>query len=248
MSFTKSNDLVYATNKFLDGYIPTHPILVAGEKTVIVYVHGGGFRAGNEENKVAKDFCEYMASSGYYSYSIRYTLDGTIPSAVADVELAMDWIVQQGGVSKIFLAGDSAGAITVLNIGAKNNSHVRGVIAVSGALYDNLSLLSKSTPPIMLWHGTLDTIIPSTYADAIVQRNKELGRNTVIYKHAANHAKTPYSTTDDGGTLFSKSLDFITTPPPQVEVQQPFRRVPPSIIDALFLTSALSSRLLDEIC
>ena len=67
MSFTKSNNLVYATNKFLDGYIPTHPILVAGEKTVIVYVHGGGFRAGNEENKVAKDFCEYMASSGYYS-------------------------------------------------------------------------------------------------------------------------------------------------------------------------------------
>ena len=46
MSFTKSNDLVYATNKFLDGYIPTHPILAAGEKTVIVYVHGGGFRAG----------------------------------------------------------------------------------------------------------------------------------------------------------------------------------------------------------
>jgi len=234
MSFTKSNDLAYATNKFLDGYIPTHPILVAGEKTVIVYVHGGGFRAGNEENKVAKDFCEYMASSGYYSYSIRYTLDGTIPSAVADVELAMDWIVQQGGVSKIFLAGDSAGAITVLNIGAKNNSHVRGVIAVSGALYDNLSLLSKSTPPIMLWHGTLDTIIPSTYADAIVQRNKELGRNTMIYKHAANHAQTPYSTTCDGGTLFSKSLDFITTPPPQVEVQQPFPCLPPSIIDALF--------------
>ena len=236
MSFTKSNDLVYATNKFLDGYIPTHPILVAGEKTVIVYVHGGSFRAGNEENKVAKDFCEYMASSGYYSYSIRYTLDGTIPSAVADVELAMDWIVQQGGVSKIFLAGDSAGAITVLNIGAKNNSHVRGVIAVSGALRD-LSLLSKSTPPIMLWHGTLDTIIPSTYADAIVQRNKELGRNTVIYKHAANHANTPYSTTCDGGTLFSKSLDFITatsTPPPQVEVQKPFPCLPPSMIDALF--------------
>ena len=30
MSFTKSNDLAYATNKFLDGYTPTHPIFSGG--------------------------------------------------------------------------------------------------------------------------------------------------------------------------------------------------------------------------
>lgn len=130
----------YATkdgeNLKLDIYLPVADSDF--ERATIIYVHGGGFGAGERDSEKIKEFCKQLAGYGYVVASISYRLTrkdkegefgcncpandklNTFIWAAQDVQDATFFLIQnreQFGIDpqKIILAGSSAGAETVLN-------------------------------------------------------------------------------------------------------------------------------------
>jgi len=131
--------LTYATKEGedlnLDIYLPQAD--AEEERATIIFVHGGGFSAGQRDGNNIKEFCKTMASYGYVAASISYRLTRkgtpeafgcncptdekmkTFAAAIEDVQDATFFLIenrQQFGINpqKIILGGSSAGAETVL--------------------------------------------------------------------------------------------------------------------------------------
>lgn len=86
-----------------------------GKLPVIIYIHGGGFIAGDKLH--TRHYGMTLAKEGYMVFNINYRLapKHQNPAQIKDVLLAMDWIkvncIDYGGDrNKVVLAGDSAGA------------------------------------------------------------------------------------------------------------------------------------------
>lgn len=96
----------------LDVYYPAQ-----GEGTVpvVLYIHGGGFIAGDKRH--TQQYAMTLAKAGYTVFNINYRLAPKFiyPTHIVDVIGAMNWIQQNaatyhGDHNKILIAGDSAGA------------------------------------------------------------------------------------------------------------------------------------------
>lgn len=208
-----TRDIKYGSNKnwksnienlLLDIYTP--PGALPSQKfPLIVYVHGGGFQDGNkEENKTLMiDF----ASEQFVAVSMDYRLGWTqadscigdtteakkaIYRAVQDARAAIRFLVANAekyniDTAKIFLSGESAGAITVLSSsyftqlfadhflpGAaldlgllddadnslKNKFSIKGIGSVAGCLSDAHLINAGNARPTIYMHGVLDNVIP----------------------------------------------------------------------------------------
>ncbi len=135
-SVTIEKDICFAevtTNKdsleklYLDVYTP------AGDKEAnrpaILWVHGGGFRAGDKTQGYIVTLANEFAKRGYVSISTDYRLrdnpkedmEGTLNDAVNDVMMALSWVRENGekyGINKNYIAigGGSAGGILSTNL------------------------------------------------------------------------------------------------------------------------------------
>ena len=130
----------YATkngeNLDVDVYYPSDDY--EPERALILYVHGGGFRMGERDNKRTVEFCNRLASYGYVAASMSYRLTrkgeptefgcdcpatdklNTFNAAMEDIQDALFFLIEnchQFSIDpqKIILAGSSAGAEAVLN-------------------------------------------------------------------------------------------------------------------------------------
>lgn len=95
----------------LDVYYPHSE----GQVPVILYIHGGAFIAGDKLH--ARHYCTQLASEGYAVFNINYRLapHATNPAQIEDVLSALLWVRENchsycGDASRLFLAGESAGA------------------------------------------------------------------------------------------------------------------------------------------
>ena len=207
-------DLKYGSNKDISGntvdlkldvYVPKNA--PAGQTfPLVVYVHGGGFVDGDKSD--ASSLMLKFVDSGYVAVSINYRLDQSDASnacnadtvqqkytsymAVQDTKAALRYMVANAAtyhidVSKIFLSGNSAGAVTVLNttylsqsdfesiipgvaasLGGLDNSSnnltntfiLRGIAANSGCLPNPSYITSSNAMPTIFFHGEKDKIIP----------------------------------------------------------------------------------------
>lgn len=94
-----------------------------GSKPVLVYVHGGGFVQGAKDSPTTpyfKNLGAWAVKQGYVAVTINYRLapEFKYPSGAEDIASAITWMVdnvaQYGGdPSRIFLSGQSAGAMHV---------------------------------------------------------------------------------------------------------------------------------------
>lgn len=123
-------------NLDLDIYLPDYDS--DSERVTLIYIHGGGFQAGQRNSEDIQKFCTRLASYGYVVASISYRLSrkdrpggfgcdcpatekmNTFYAAVEDLQDASFFLIQQReefGINpqKIILAGSSAGAETALN-------------------------------------------------------------------------------------------------------------------------------------
>lgn len=85
-------DIAYATTSArqkLDLYLPPG----AGPLPLVVYIHGGGFSAGDKDT-LELNFARALLSNGYAVASINYRLSGeaTFPAAVLDVKAAIRFL------------------------------------------------------------------------------------------------------------------------------------------------------------
>lgn len=95
----------------LDLYLPASP---QKNRPAIIFVHGGGWRAGYRTNFTA--FSIAMAEQGYVAATISYRLspEAKYPAAIYDVKAAIRWLrknARQYGIDpqKIAVGGGSAG-------------------------------------------------------------------------------------------------------------------------------------------
>lgn len=131
-----------------------------GARPVLVYVHGGGFSAGDKHTPgsyLFDNIGHWAASQGMLGIAMTYRLAPahTWPAAAEDVALALQWVIDNaaqfgGDPHRIVVVGHSAGAAHIGDYLAKeplNNAQrgsVRGAVLISG-VYD-LALAQRMTP------------------------------------------------------------------------------------------------------
>lgn len=172
-------------------------------RPAIMWIHGGGFRPGNDKSqsyivRIARDF----AIRGYVCFSINYRirnnpkddLEGTINDAVSDAMTGLDWIRRNNeklGISKekIIVGGGSAGGMTAVNLCYKDETGKRkwdkkGIIALVDlwGSPDQSRMFSKvdpDDPPTIIVHGTADELVSFANSEQLV---KELEKNRIRYE------------------------------------------------------------------
>jgi len=196
----RTNDLVYGqatdiptgqtVDLKLDLYQPQGDTEAA--RPVLVFIHGGGFTGGDKS--AGQRWAEEFARRGWVAASIGYRLrQGNvgsvgIPAAVSDARQAVRWLrgqaaAQRLDVGRVVVGGSSAGAITALYLAYTQletgpddaASAVAGVMDLWGALYGREGDMAAGEPPLVIVHGTEDTVVPYRYAEALRDRAQAVG-------------------------------------------------------------------------
>jgi len=178
----------------LDVYSPSGDKLK--NRPVIMWIHGGGFRLGNDKSqsyivRMASEF----AKRGYVCLSINYRLrnnpkdnpHGTMTDALADAMAALNWLRNNDeklGIdkNKIIIGGGSAGGKLATNLCYKDNSPAEkwdksgivGLVNLWGSPDESwmMSKIDKNDPPTIIVHGTKDELVPYELTEHLVKELK----------------------------------------------------------------------------
>jgi acetyl esterase/lipase len=198
---TKTADVVYGsavdqlgvtTALKLDVYQPAGDTLT--RRPLIIWVHGGSFRALDKQSPELLDETSTFALKGYVNASIDYRLAPhgctsitveclqAIADAREDAQAAVRFFRANAATygvdpTRIAIAGTSAGAITALNVAYESDnpgnsgnpgysSAVRAAVSLSGAAIPSGAIDSHDNVAALLFHGTVDPLVPYTWADA----------------------------------------------------------------------------------
>ncbi|HWU61004.1 MAG TPA: alpha/beta hydrolase [Ensifer sp.] len=187
---TKLADQVYGPDERnrLDVYLPKG---ADGTQPIVTFAHGGGFVRGDKAE--VANVCAWLASKGIVAvcWSYRFAPKAVYPSGVEDLNHVIDWIqknpdLHKGDANHIVIAGNSAGAMHVLDWTLSGQDHAKsgvlGAIVISpptvnltqapldpqrDALYYGadpkalsersiINRLDKSTLPMLIAYGEFD--------------------------------------------------------------------------------------------
>jgi acetyl esterase/lipase len=182
-----------------DLYRPTGDTVTG--RPLIIWIHGGSFCCGNENSPELVDQANVFARKGYVNASISYRLSAqgctvvstscveSIIDAIEDAQAAVRFFRANAAAygidpDRIAVAGTSAGAITALNVGYGTpvpgnsgtpgpSSAVGAAVSLSGGVIFNGSI-DPSDANALLFHGTADTLVPYSWAQATA---KEAGKD-----------------------------------------------------------------------
>jgi para-nitrobenzyl esterase len=239
---TKTADIAYGsavdqtgTNVTLklDVYRPAGDTVT--KRPVIVWVHGGSFRAGSKTSPELVDEANTFARKGYVTASIDYRLSPTgcggsapvgpcvnaINQAREDAQAAVRFFRRRAttyGVdpSRIAIGGSSAGAITALNVGYRPDqpgssgnpgfsSAVGSAVSLSGAVIFTAEV-GPGDAPALLFHGTEDPLVPYPWAQDTVKAAHDDGlRAYLITWQGGGHV--PYAAHRD--EIISLTTNFV---------------------------------------
>jgi para-nitrobenzyl esterase len=161
-------------------------------RPVLLFIHGGGFVGGDKS--AGQRWADEFARRGWVAVSIEYRVrQGDlatvgIPAAVSDARQAIRWLRREAAsyrldTTRIVVGGSSAGGITALFLAytelergsADSGSVVAGVMDLWGALYGQEEAMAAGEPPLVIVHGTEDTVVPFRYAEALRDRAAAVG-------------------------------------------------------------------------
>ena len=127
------------------------PETASSARPVLIFIHGGGFTAGNKRNPGSPFYDNIMlwaVKSGFVGVNATYRLAPQFvwPAGAEDLASVVQWVTEKigergGDPASIFLMGQSAGAVHVANYVSHPELHkvkgggLAGAIMVSG-LYD----------------------------------------------------------------------------------------------------------------
>jgi len=196
------------------------PINVEKNRPAILWIHGGGFRYGNDKSqKYIVSMSERFAKRGYVCISINYRVrenprddkEGTISDALEDAMKGLNWLrknAKELGVdrSKIVIGGGSAGGILGTNLcyrdGTKSEKWDKSGIVAFVNLWGSPDAswgefeIDKNDPPTIVVHGTEDPLVPFKNSEIIIKKLNSLGiKNELVAIEGAGH--TPAGHMDD---------------------------------------------------
>lgn len=154
--------------------------------------------------------------------------------AFVDTKAALRWVgahAPEFGIDpdRIFLAGTSAGAIAALAAGVTGGAAflgdlpgrpalaantpgtpvaVRGIISFCGGLYGLADSIDSRDPPILLYHGTEDRVVPYAEALAVRDRCRAVGLPCEFYP-IEGKGHCPSGPAANGKTLRELTYAFI---------------------------------------
>ncbi len=223
----QTNTVTYSTvtNYQMDIYEPVGD--TQAKRPLIILAHGGAYVGGNKSNGTMVQACEYFAKRGYVAASVQYTLASNIFSlvdslemvdivmqSVADMKSAIRYMRMDAATAnlykidpaKVFVGGNSAGAITALHLANIDDedvipSYIQTAIDTYGGLEGDRGNpgYSSEVNAVLNWAGGIN-------------RLSWLGTNSVpIYSaHGDNDGTVPYDCDDvySGNPLIS-FLDLV---------------------------------------
>lgn len=186
------------TELHLDVYAPVGDTEPA--RPAIVWLHGGGMRAGvDRKQDYVVTLATEFAKRGYVSFSVDYTVASgrvrgvnPLPSAVADVQAALDWIRVHAAEyrvdpARLAIGGGSAGGFVGANAAAKpgRTPGVKPLFAfidLWGSPAGPLQIVPPDAayPPTLILHGTADKKVPFAFSEKFAARLKELGVKCIL--------------------------------------------------------------------
>lgn len=122
-------------------------------RPVVVWVHGGGWRHGDKDNRSGVKLCKTWANAGIVVVNLNYRLTPDVmhPAHVDDVAAGIAWVQKNiakhgGDPKKVYMLGHSAGAHLVALVATNPeylkahqlvpNTALAGVMAIDTASYD----------------------------------------------------------------------------------------------------------------
>ena len=225
-SITIQKDIVFGAsvnekgikeNLKLDIYSPGNDKIK--NRPVIVWIHGGGFRYGNDKTQsYIVEMAKRFTRKGYVCLAIDYRLrenpkddlKGTISDAVEDALKALNWLREnrkslRADVSKIIIGGGSAGGMLSCNLcfndRPNDKSGKNGIIGfvnlwgTPDAIWGELNI-DKSDPPTIIVHGTDDKLVSYSNSMALAEKLKANNvKHELVTIEGAGH--TPVKQMDD---------------------------------------------------
>ncbi|XP_030538303.1 probable carboxylesterase 12 [Rhodamnia argentea] len=179
----QSKDVVISSDSAVSArlYIPKAAICSLRKLPILVYYHGGGFIVQTAWSPAYHNYLNALvAEANVIAVSINYRKapEAPLPAAYDDSWTALKWVASHSAgngpeewlnshanLKKVFLAGDSAGANIINNMGIRfgeeklSGIEVPGVMMVHPYFWGNEPLPSETTDPmkrsfaVMFWHA-----------------------------------------------------------------------------------------------
>lgn len=166
-------NITYATagNRplMMDAYIP--PVSVQ-PRPMVVFIHGGGWRAGDKGS--GKAYLDVLAKAGFVAFSIDYRLtpEASFPAQIFDCKAAVRYVRKHakefgGNADEIGVVGMSAGAHLAALLGTSG-----GVPRLEGD--EGETGVSSSVQAVSDWFGPSDFTISADLPQNVVSMVQEL--------------------------------------------------------------------------
>lgn len=212
---------------------------------VLVFVHGGGFIMGNKSSDSSPFYDnvgDFAARNGMVGVTINYRLAPEFkwPSGGEDIARAVDWLIENiavhgGDPARIFVMGQSAGAVHCAEYVARFKPKAAGALLISG-IYNVAAVTPNDfqgayygtdpagLPPTSTVAGLLTTKIPvfmavsefdpadfqlqaASYAERCAATNRRFPH--LIWLAGHNHLSPVLEIGSPGADLERHILDFI---------------------------------------
>ena len=152
-----SENVAYATlspSQVLDIYLPVDP---SEADALLVLVHGGAFKFGNQKAAIFEGVIKQACESGYVVASVDYRKsdEATFPASVSDVKAAVRFLKARASTygidsGKVAIWGESAGAYLALMVAL-----TAGTPELDGDVTDNEGL-SSAVNALVTFYAPVD--------------------------------------------------------------------------------------------
>jgi alpha/beta superfamily hydrolase len=149
-----------------------------GQPGVALLVGGaiGGF--DGPANGVYKELAARLVEKGLSTLRVNYRQPGEFEECVMDVLGALSFLKGIGG-GAVVLVGHSFGGAVVIKAGELSPA-VAAVAALSSQRFGTSTVENLAPRPLLLVHGTADTILPPQASEDIYQRARQPKRLTLL--------------------------------------------------------------------
>lgn len=158
----------------LDLLIPNEQLLA--KNPLLIYIHGGGWKEGDKENSITKEYAVQLANSGLSAATIDYRLskEATYPAQNEDVSCAVNFLVQNAekykfDTKKMILIGDSAGGQLAAMEAIYQHHTYLGVIMAYGVSDLNEQITEKQDTNALSYLGSKATELAKSNSPAFAK-------------------------------------------------------------------------------